>query len=501
MARTSGLEQYVLLPTRGLRAEESSTAPEARQFLMGAEGAEGAGGEAPRPLDGGRGTMRVLDSIGPAGAKLVELAPEAALSLRARYPGLRLVPVVHYTPAQARRALVEEDQPPPPEAPEAQTVMVQVVSQRGRAPVVGAYVVGYVDLAAGLGVQGVTDADGWVELTLDAATVRFERVYVYPVSAYWTLRKTNVRVAPEIQLRLQPLDLAYKDALRTFYPSASSSAGTGVTVGVVDTGVGPHPDLVVAGGANTTMHEDPRSFEDNGLGHGTHLAGVIAARGRPPRGIRGVAPGVTLRSYRVYPEGMGSAANFDVAKGIDQAAADGCDLLMLGMNGGAPDEVLRAAVESARDQGALCIMGAGNAFRSAVTFPASNEMVMAVTALGRKGTFPPSTTAADDVAAPPGKDRNDFIAAFSNVGPAVDLTGPGVAIISTYPDGYAEISGTSMACAAVTGAAARVLAKSPVLEMPRDGARAEALVRALLASARTLGFPPALEGHGMPRAR
>jgi hypothetical protein len=92
MAKAGGIEQYVLLPTRGLRAERSSTAPEAREFLMGAGV---AGGEAAQPLDGGGGTMRVLDSIGPDGAKLVELAPEAALSIRAQYPGLRLVPVVH----------------------------------------------------------------------------------------------------------------------------------------------------------------------------------------------------------------------------------------------------------------------------------------------------------------------------------------------------------------------------------------------------------------------
>lgn len=88
------------------------------------------------------------------------------------------------------------------------------------------------------------------------------------------------------------------------------------------------------------------------------------------------------------------------------------------------------------------------------------------------------------------------------MGLPVDLTGSGVAIISTYPDGYAEISGTSMACAAVTGAAARVLARSSVLRMTRDTARSDAMVKALLAaSARTLGFEPALEGHGLPKAR
>ena len=496
LARAGGVEQYVLLPTRGLRAEAPTTAPEAREFLVAAEGADRRAG---RPLHGGRGTMRVIDSIGPDGAKLVELPAESALAIRAQYPSLRLVPVVHYTPAHARRTLVEDERSP--DTPEARLVTVRVVSQKGKDPVDGAYVLAYVDVAAGLGVQGITDTEGQVELMVDPATTRFERVYVYPLSTYWSLRKPNVAVASEIELRLQRLDLAYKDGLRTFYTGGSKSAGAGVTVGIVDTGVGPHPDLAVSGGANTTMHEDPQRFEDNGLGHGTHLAGIVAARGRPPRGIRGVAPGVTLASYRVYAEGLGSATNFDIAKGIDQATVDGCDLLLLGMNGGAHDEVLRAAVESARAQGTLCIMGTGNGNRGPVTFPASNEMVIAISALGRRGTFPSSSAAADEVAAPPGSDRSNFIAAFSNVGPPVDLTGPGVGIMSTHPDGYAEISGTSMAAAAVTGAGARVLARSDALAMPRDEARSDAMVKVLLGAARTLGFTPALEGHGLPRAR
>ena len=58
-----------------------------------------------------------------------------------------------------------------------------------------------------------------------------------------------------------------------------------------------------------------------------------------------------------------------------------------------------------------------------------------------------------------------------------------------------------MACAAVTGAAARMLARSHVVDMPRDGARSDASVKAILAAARTLGFQPSFEGHGLPRAR
>jgi subtilisin len=125
-------------------------------------------------------------------------------------------------------------------------------------------------------------------------------------------------------------------------------------------------------------------------------------------------------------------------------------------------------------------------------------MALAVAAMGRKGTFPTGVAEVDDVAAPYGTDKADFVASFSNIGPEVDLLGPGVAIISTVPGGYAEISGTSMACPAVTGAAARVLATSPVLKKKRDANRANDMVKAVLASAKSLGFEPPFEGHGMP---
>jgi len=63
---------------------------------------------------------------------------------------------------------------------------------------------------------------------------------------------------------------------------------------------------------------------------------------------------------------------------------------------------------------------------------------------------------------------------------------------------YAEISGTSMACPAVTGVAARIVASMEVLDQTRDAARSAAIVKALLASARELGFAPVMEGHGLP---
>jgi len=133
-----------------------------------------------------------------------------------------------------------------------------------------------------------------------------------------------------------------------------------------------------------------------------------------------------------------------------------------------------------------------------VSFPATLESAIAVSALGRKGTFPASAAETEDVAAPYGTDKKNFIAAFSNVGPEIDLTGPGVAIISTVPSGYTEISGTSMACPAVTGAAARAVGPSGVLKKKRDAARSDAIVKTLLATATPLGLGLTFEGHGLP---
>src|SRR5206468_4942423 len=128
--------------------------------------------------------------------------------------------------------------------------------------------------------------------------------------------------------------------------------------------------------------------------------------------------------------------------------------------------------------GTLCIVAAGNEDRSPISFPAFEDTALAVSATGRKGTFPTTAAGADEVAAPYGSDKANFIARFSNVGPQMDLTGPGVAIMSTVPGSYAEISGTSMACPAATGAAARAIAGTPVTKMKRTARRTEASRRA-----------------------
>ncbi len=492
MANTSPTE-YVLLPPQGLRAKGTANA-DARAFLQNAEGT-GAGAMS---LDGRDVPIRVVDSVSPDGAKLVELSSAAALAVRAARPDLRLVPVVYYTPAVAEREEVESGVGPAGRrAAASSSITLQVVSKKGGKPIADAFVVAYVDYKKRTGAQGVTGDDGMVSLALGKASIKLQRLYVYPVDAHWSIIKKNITVKTGTTVTLTPLDPGYTDGLRHFYGNADLDVGKGVTVGVVDTGVTPHPDLVIAGGANTVPGENRNDFGDNGRVHGTHVAGIIAARGTPPSGLRGVAPGVNLRAYRVFAKGQGSASSFAIAKAIDVAIADKCDLINMSLGSSQSDPVLKAAVEDARAAGAVCMIASGNNDRSPVSFPAAEDMALAVSAIGRKGTFPSSAAAADEVAAPFGKDKNDFVALFSNVGPQIDLTAPGVAIMSTVPGSYAEISGTSMACPAATGAAARALTPT-ILKMKRNAKRSEAILKAVLGSARSLGFDPPFEGHGLP---
>jgi subtilisin len=171
----------------------------------------------------------------------------------------------------------------------------------------------------------------------------------------------------------------------------------------------------------------------------------------------------------------------------------------MSLGGGDKDEAIHSAIAGARAKGTLVIVASGNHSRRPVSFPASDSLALAVSALGRKGTFPAGVTEFGDVASPFGKDKANFIAEFSNVGPETSVTGPGVGIISTFPGGkYAVMDGTSMACPAVTGAAAKLLAaQSAVLATARDQTRSDRMEHEVLKAAMSLGFAPTLEGQGL----
>jgi subtilisin len=486
-------QRFILLPPLGVRLASEGIRL-ARRALPLEHFMRAIARPAKRTVEGA--PIEVLDSTHPDGAKLVEMRPEDVVKLRTVQPGVRVVPEVFFRPARAPRPQVVTVAAAA--ARRTVTVTLRVASRADGRRVAGAEVIAFTDYAAREGAQGRTDASGKVRLRLPATARKVERLFVFPALGFWGALGRNLAVKAEMQVGLRPLDLRAPDALRHFYGFAPLAMGRAVTVGIVDTGVGDHPDLAVEGGANTVQGEKPGDWRDNGAGHGTHVGGIVAGRGATGRGVRGLAPGVRLRSYRVFGKGDDGASNYAILKALDRAVEDGCDLVNMSLGGPDSDEATRSAIVDARARGTLVICAAGNDRRGPVSYPGAEQLAIAVSAMGRKGTFPADSTHAAEIAAPYGKDRSNFIAGFSNVGPEIDLTGPGVAIVSTVPGGYAAWDGTSMACPAVTGAAAALLARERrALRMVRGQARSDEMARLVFAAARLLGFGARFEGRGM----
>jgi serine protease len=262
---------------------------------------------------------------------------------------------------------------------------------------------------------------------------------------------------------------ALNPAKTSFLSAWKTTKGAGITVAVVDTGVAAnHPDLVgkVLPGheflnGNTERDLSPM-FDD--CGHGTHVAGTIAAIPNNGTGIAGAAPSVKILPVRVL-----SAANScggwssDVAKGIVWAANHGARVINLSLGGPGPDSALLQAVSYARSRGAVVVAAAGNNHGECT--PYKNKTI-----------YPGATTGAIGVAA---VDSNLQHACFSNTGSYVDLAAPGVGIVSTVIVGsnpynwYASWSGTSMATPHVAAAAALLLAYRPVCNPTQVESRLE----------------------------
>jgi len=448
-------------------------------------------------LTEGAAQVRVIDSVAENGPKLIEVDDSRTMRRynNPRSP-IRAVPLVEYhRPAPFVRAFGDVTSAM---AGGLSLVTIECVDSVTALPVPDAQVVAFTDFAGRAGDDAATDVSGRALLELASTTI--ERIYVYPPAGYWGAFAAAIDAAVPIRLLLTQVDLSYVDAVRHYYPASNLDLSTGVNIGIIDTGCGPHTDLQIVGGANTVTGEPPDEFQDGGV-HGTHVAGLIGAGGTPPTGLRGVAPGGPLHAYRVFPAGDGGATNYSVLKAMIAAAGDRCDIVNLSLGGGPFDSIVEEAITDARNQGMLVVVAAGNDDRSAVSYPAAYTGATAVSALGRIGTFPDgSLEQADVMLSPPGSDPDEFIAAFSNVGPQIAVTAPGVGVLSTLPaQGFGPMSGTSMAAPVAAGAAACLLSRDPVVYgMARTRARSDAIERLLLTNCVRRGFGAVFEGFGLP---
>lgn len=271
-----------------------------------------------------------------------------------------------------------------------------------------------------------------------------------------------------------------------------------IDVAVIDTGVGPvggpvgARELDIRGGADcrpsrSTPYADAGSWAD-GHGHGTHVAGTIAARANGT-GIVGVAPGARIWAVRVF-DASGSGTTSSVICGVEWVtrwlAEHPGTPMVVNMSLRGPDDYRgpRACDADGRDArdpehqaictavraGAVFAVAAGNESDEANRYiPARYAEVVTVGAMsdfdGRSGARS-TRTRLSGCAIPSDSERDDRFASYSNHGSAVDVVAPGTCIRSLAPGtgttiGTATMSGTSMATPHVAGTIARYLASHP----------------------------------------
>ncbi|MDK1475171.1 type VII secretion-associated serine protease mycosin [Streptomyces sp. 549] len=231
--------------------------------------------------------------------------------------------------------------------------------------------------------------------------------------------------------------------------------GAGVKVAVIDSGVDvKNPQLksavdVSAGadvlGASKENPDAPTGPTADPVGHGTKVAGIIAARPNHRTGFVGIAPEATIIPIR-QNDGEGNGKVTGLIKAIDHAVAKGARVINISQDTTGslgPGSQLHAAVQRALEADVVVVASVGNDGadgKSRDTYPASYDGVLAVAA----------------------SDRNNERAAFSQSGEFVGIAAPGVDIVSTVPGGgQCADNGTSFAAPFVAGVAALVRAKHP----------------------------------------
>ncbi len=207
--------------------------------------------------------------------------------------------------------------------------------------------------------------------------------------------------------------------------------GAGIKVGILDTGIDSgHPDLHVADGVN--LISPFKSYADDN-GHGTHVAGTVAALDNDI-GVIGVGPQIQLYALKAL-NSRGSGYLSDIIEGLQWAVEKQLDVVNMSLGTDSDSPVFREAIKEAAQAGLIMVAAAGNDGED-VDYPAAYDKVMAVAAV----------------------DIGSKIAYFSSPGPQVDISAPGVAVLSTVRGGkYATYSGTSMAAPHVTGTVALII--------------------------------------------
>ncbi len=454
------------------------------------------------PQVAGVSEMEVVDSVAADAPKVVQLPPETAQGLRKSRDPFILAPIRKYRPAIRSLATVRSKGLFSELLPRT-SIKVVVQDRENGLPLEGVTIVAVFDPTTMKGIRRRTGKMGQATLSFAGSVGPIARLYVYPPNGFWGQYSEGVTLKNGHVIGLERVNLAIPDFLQHAYSNRGLGLGKNVRVAIIDSGVDKgHRDLKVAGGANLT--DDGKGEKEYGAvtDHGAHVAGIIAGKGTRGKAMAGIAPEAEIFSYRVFEHGKPTTDTTYIMKAIYRAVKDGCHLINMSLGGGPADIATSRAIGYAYENGVVCVAAAGNNNRTQVTYPAWYKRAIAVSALGKSGTFPQGSLDSAEVRPPfSSVDKSLFVASFSNIGYEVDFAGPGVAIVSTVPNNrYAALSGTSMACPAVTGVIAGLLSTNPaILKSKPDVRRSIAIVTLGREAAVSQGFTQQYEGMGLPQ--
>lgn len=206
--------------------------------------------------------------------------------------------------------------------------------------------------------------------------------------------------------------------------------GSEVIVAVLDTGVDSHHPFLHGRVIKGYNFVDRNTNTEDINGHGTHCAGIITD--------------VSTENVKIMPvkvlddEGYGN--DYNIAMGIRYAVDNGADIISMSLGGPGHSYFMQEAIEYAIDNNVLVVVAAGNdSSNTEDYYPAGEELAIVVSAT----------------------DPDDQLADFSNFGSTVDISAPGVDILSSVPWGYEYYSGTSMATPFISGIAAMFKSEDP----------------------------------------
>jgi subtilisin len=262
-------------------------------------------------------------------------------------------------------------------------------------------------------------------------------------SGVWLEEDSLVRMTATFAAQRPPIEKGLPWGVNQIRAPLAWNRSTGyrIKIGVIDTGIDPsHPDLKSSIGKGINLIDRTRPpYDDNG--HGTHIAGTIAAANQPS-GMIGVAPRSMVFPVKAFDHN-GSAYVSDIILGIEWCVRNGMHIINMSFGMKSRSKSLLAACTNALNAGVVIVASSGNdGKRRSVDYPARYPQTISVGATNRMRR----------------------IAAFSNRGPYIDIYAPGDRIHSAWLNGkYNEMSGTSMATSHVSGAIALLLARYPGL--------------------------------------